>query len=137
MGFKFGFFAAMLFAGIWFSGCIGGTPENPFPQNAAAVELQLKVSDAQQNVLFEGTKEFSLGTNALVAMQQMVKVNTQDSSFGKFVTGIQGLEAGSDYYWALYVNGEYASVGIVDIALDQDTQLEWKLEKIQTSPPNA
>lgn len=70
------------------------------------------------------------GENAFELMQKTMAVEFQNTSIGPFITSINGKKAGSDEYWALYVNGEYAQKGINQYTIEGDTMIEWKLEKV-------
>lgn len=122
-----------LLIAIFAMGCTNPPAAANAPPAALSVKMHLKALDAQQKVIFEGTRDFSAGTSALAAMRQMTPVKTQNSSFGEFVTGINEVAADSLHYWALYADGNYSNLGIGSINLEKDTQLEWKLESIQPS----
>ncbi len=74
------------------------------------------------------------GTDALSAMKKIVSVEGKSFLAGTFVTKINGMEAGPDEYWALFVNGKYADQSVDQIRITQDTAIEWKKEKIETTP---
>ncbi len=96
-----------------------------------SVSLELKAIDSDGRTVFESRSVLAKGTNAFDAMRSLTEVEYQQFSFGKLVTGIAGVSAPTNYYWALYVNGEYAMTGIEGITLNGDTLVEWKLEKIE------
>lgn len=74
----------------------------------------------------------SKGITALEAMDLMVPVKYTESAYGAFVTSINGVSAGEGYYWALYVDGEYASQGIGQYLVEESMTVEWKQEKIES-----
>ena len=43
---------------------------------------------------------------------EMFTFETQDSQYGAYVTSINGKEADSSHYWAIYVNDDYGQYGI-------------------------
>jgi hypothetical protein len=56
-----------------------------------------------------------------------------DSSFGKFVTAINGIEADSTkQFWELNVNGVPAAVGIAELVLQPGDIIAWKLTEFST-----
>jgi hypothetical protein len=71
------------------------------------------------------------GRTALDILKQTHSVDTQEfAGFGEFVTGINGVSAGTTHFWAFYVNGKMADVG-ADAYITKDSDVvEWKLEKI-------
>jgi hypothetical protein len=55
-----------------------------------------------------------------------IKLEYEAASFGVYITGLFGIKAGENEYWAFYVNGEYANFGISDT--DIKTGETYKLE---------
>ncbi len=56
-----------------------------------------------------------------------------DSSFGKFVTAVNGIAADStSEFWELSVNGNPAAVGISDLVLAEGDVVDWKLVAFTT-----
>lgn len=97
-------------------------------ENAA---VQLRVYNANGEIIFDGAQDFEKGTNAFEAMKGMVSVEYEEFDFGAMVTGIEGNSAPEGYYLALHVNGEYASKGITDYTIEEDMLIEWKMEKLE------
>ncbi|MGH7157578.1 MAG: DUF4430 domain-containing protein [Candidatus Saccharimonadales bacterium] len=72
------------------------------------------------------------GVTALATLESLTSVTVKDSSFGKFVTGINGVEADeSKEYWSFYVNGAYASEGAGTYTAKSGDLFEWRLEALQ------
>lgn len=65
---------------------------------------------------------------ALELLKDLTEVVTEDSSFGEYVTTINGVEQGDDKYWMFYINGEAASVGAGEYITKEGDNVEWKLE---------
>lgn len=56
----------------------------------------------------------------------------EDSEYGFFISGINGIVADYDKdgaYWAFYINGEYAALGIDKQPLTDGDQIELRYEK--------
>lgn len=88
---------------------------------------QITISEDGKTVSYDGAE----GTTALVTLEGLTEVKTKDSSFGKFVTAINGVEADSKTeYWAFYVNGTPASVGAETYTAKANDKFEWRLEKL-------
>ncbi len=122
------YFFAAFFLLLFFAGCAQQQAiETPNPQS---VNFSLKVT-ANNETLVDKLFVVEKGANALQAMKDSVEVQTQESSFGEFVTGIAGVQADTKHYWALYVDGKYAEKGIGDYTLDEDLAVEWRLEEIK------
>ena len=49
-------------------------------------------------------------------------------SLGPFIDTIDGVAGDSGHYWALYHNGEYASLGAGDLQLQDGDVVLWKFE---------
>ncbi|MDR0956083.1 MAG: DUF4430 domain-containing protein [Candidatus Nomurabacteria bacterium] len=83
--------------------------------------------DAQNVVSYDGES----GKTAYQILADDCTVKSSDSSYGKFVTEINGVAAGTTKYWAFYINGKYASVGADKYQTKDGDQLKWQLEAIQ------
>ena len=101
---------------------------------AEQVGLTLKVYDAEGTAIVNKYGLVEKGKTALEAMEDLVPVEYTTSEYGAFVTGINGVSTGSDHYWALYVDGEYASQGIGSYVLEESMLVEWKLEELTDFP---
>jgi hypothetical protein len=72
------------------------------------------------------------GKTALDTLQLLTKTDIEDSSFGKMVTGINGMQADkTKNYWAFYVNDAYASEGAGTYVSKAGDKITWKLEDIK------
>ena len=61
--------------------------------------------------------------------QEELKIKTEDSQYGEFITSIKGLSQGDNYYWNYYIDGEYAQVGVSQYEIKNDETYTFKLEK--------
>lgn len=81
--------------------------------------------------------QFSTDTkdvSALELLSQNVTLETKDfGDAGIMITGINGLMADADHYWAFYLNGEYAQQGVSQTILTAGDVVEFVYEKIDTS----
>lgn len=71
------------------------------------------------------------GQTALELTQANVEVETNDTDFGVLVNSINGVSANQQYYWALYVNGDYAQTGASQVVLNEGDTIKWVYEEIQ------
>lgn len=72
------------------------------------------------------------GQTALAVLQSLTQVTSEDSAYGKMVTGINGVTAEKNKtYWAFYVDGAYANEGAGTFITKNGQKLQWKLEAIQ------
>lgn len=105
--------------------------ENDKPQTKKTVQTQtvqkLTVSEDKKTVSYEG----QTGKTALEILQTLAEVKTEASSFGDFVSGINGVDADSSKeYWSFYVNGAYASEGAGTYQTKDGEKIEWRLEQL-------
>jgi hypothetical protein len=129
---------ALLFFGLaqilLFSGCTQTLQEQKdteSPSQEQTVTLTLKLFNEEGQLILDESLEVEPGTNAFEAMQKIAEVEYEDyGSMGAFVKGINGIRPGQGNYLALYVNGEYANKGISSHSIEDDTLIEWKIEKI-------
>lgn len=68
------------------------------------------------------------GKTALQLLKEKTHVNTKDSSFGEYVTAINGDDGGGSQYWLFYVNDAAATVGAGDYVTNSGDNVEWRLE---------
>lgn len=87
--------------------------------NAVAEQMSITVTidrgDASPVRTF--TVQVSSGAKALAALEQAatgnaITLDLKDTSFGKYVNGIDGRVAEGNKYWQFRVNGKAASVGV-------------------------
>jgi LPXTG-motif cell wall-anchored protein len=69
------------------------------------------------------------GLDALVAAVGEAEVQTEESQYGKFITGIKGAQAHDSYYWAFYINGISSSVGADSYLVRDGEELTFSLEE--------
>lgn len=83
--------------------------------------------EQSQGISYKGVD----GKNALELLDAGYEIETQKFDFGQMVQSINGQKAGTDEFWAFYVNGEMAQVGAGDYQTKNSDTISWKLEKIQ------
>jgi len=139
------FLIAFFISAVAFSGCL--------PQQAAvstqdslveekAVQDEIMEESTQEGSLQEGDqeqetqKEYSFiaeenGQTAFAVLEKNLELDYKDYDFGVFIEGINGLKADKDYYWAFYVNGEYAEKGSKQTVLQKDDIVTMKYEEVK------
>ncbi len=101
-----------------------------------ATEQATTVSQAQSAITFSADgKEASYkgqdGKTALEVLKSLTSIDSKESAYGTMVTGIHGVKAEDNKnYWALYVEGAYASEGAGTLKTKSTDTLTWKLEAI-------
>jgi hypothetical protein len=94
---------------------------------AVVQSAKLTVSEDKKIVSYEG----QTGKTALSILQSLANVTTQSSSYGEFVTGINGIEAnGKTEFWSFYVNGKMASEGAGTYKTTNGEKIEWRIEEV-------
>jgi hypothetical protein len=96
-------------------------------QSVQPTNSEISFSEDRKIVSYEGVT----GMTALEILKNLTNVTTEDSSFGEFVTSINGLEAiNNKEYWSFFVNGEYANEGAGTYKTTDGENLEWRLEEL-------
>ncbi|MFA6493274.1 MAG: DUF4430 domain-containing protein [Patescibacteria group bacterium] len=71
------------------------------------------------------------GKNALEILKASHKVESQDSSIGVFVIGIDETQSQDNKYWMLYSDGKLVTVGADQYQTKDGEKLEWRYESLQ------
>jgi len=110
------------------SGGDESTNENTTTQQAQFPSVGLVVDEENKTASYTGV----VGETALETLQSLTVVQTQSTSFGDQVTGIENMlsEDGINF-WAFYVNGEFANEGAGTFMPEDGDQIEWRLENIE------
>ena len=74
----------------------------------------------------DGDTAFSVLLRA--AATQGVPIGYRQYSFGKMITQIGSQKAEGTYYWALYHNGQYATLGAEELEVNVNDIIEWRYE---------
>jgi len=113
--------------------CLGCTSTANFAMvDSSPVQVSMFVFDDTNKLMFSEVNDFNAGSSAFDVVKELLGGNLeyQEYSFGVMITSIYGVDASSEDYWALYVDGNYASKGISDYVVNNPTLIEWRLEKI-------
>jgi len=106
------------------------TPAKDLPTQVESAPTITQVpASTVENLTFVASKT---GQTALELLKADQSVELTEYDFGSFITTINGLRANEAYYWAFYVNGEYAQQAADKIVLNQGDKVEFRYEKIQT-----
>jgi len=105
-----------------------GQAARPTKTVQSAPHEQLVSSADKKTVSYEG----QTGKTALEILKSLAQVQTQNSSYGEFVTGINGVTAdGAKQFWSFYVNGKLASEGAGTYKTTNGQKIEWRVEDVQ------
>ncbi|MDR3298317.1 MAG: DUF4430 domain-containing protein [Candidatus Nomurabacteria bacterium] len=73
------------------------------------------------------------GETALATLKDLCDVESQGSDYGDFVTGIDGVDADTEHYWAFYVNDAYATEGAGTYKTKDGDSIKWELTSLDAS----
>lgn len=105
------------------------TPETDDQSSLETTQQQSTLSANEDGTVV--TYDAVVGVTALETLRSLTEVQTQNSDFGEFVTGIGGVDADSNtQYWSFYLNGEYASEGAGTLVGSDGDTFEWRLEEL-------
>jgi hypothetical protein len=74
------------------------------------------------NESFDACTESAIAEDFLMAIEDDLELEVVSSSFGNYVAGLRGYNfetLGISAYWAIYLNDEYAPVGISDLEIQE------------------
>ena len=114
--------------GITLSGCVNQAEET----SNNGINIGIMVYDKDENIVYE--KEMTTTAKILLeALKEIddLRLETEDSQYGAFITSINGIGQANDYYWNYYVNGAYATVGVSSCEIKNDDKFEICLEKFE------
>lgn len=60
-----------------------------------------------------------------------LKVITEDSQYGKYITSIMGIKQEDDYYWSYYIDEQYAITGVSECEIEENKHYSFKIEKFE------
>ena len=123
--------ASLILASILVSGCTSQSQTDGANASAEKVKISFEITanGSTESKIVEAGK----GSNAFEVMKANFQLEYNETAYGAFIQSINGINAGNDEYWALYVNGAYADKGINQYTLEKDTKIEWKIEKVDLS----
>jgi hypothetical protein len=97
----------------------------PVAVKGAETTTQVSVPQAQTELTFTAQK----GTSVLDQLKARASVETKDSSYGPYVTAINGVQGGTDNkYWSFYVNDTLAQKGAAEYMPEGGEKITWKLQ---------
>ncbi len=125
---KIQFIFIAIVASLLFTGCSRlqtSTPSETSLIESAPVEVDGKKKAEYEFVAAEDDQV------ALDLIMANAEVETTDyGDAGKFVTSINGLAGDNSYYWAFYLNGEYAEKGASQTILKKGDTIKFVYEAV-------
>tara|TARA_Y100000310_G_scaffold344957_1_gene460778 strand:- start:6235 stop:6624 length:390 start_codon:yes stop_codon:yes gene_type:complete len=111
------------------AGCTQTQEETP-----QQTEFYVQATTLDGEILFKHPVSSLAGSNVLDALLENGEdLQYETASFGAFVTGIGTLVPEENQYIAMYVDGEYASVGVSDLIIEEGMLLEFRIEAIDSA----
>lgn len=93
-------------------------------------EISIMVYDKDNKEVFNeriNTDEQYL--SSALEKTENLDIQMQDSEYGKYITSIQGISEGDNYYWSYYINEEYATVGVSNCEIKDGYIYSFKIEE--------
>ena len=97
-----------------------------------SMQISIKVFDKENVEIYNKTidTEEKYLADVLETLDEL-DIIMEDSQYGKYITSILGITEGDNYYWSYYINGEYASVGISNCEIEENSVYSFKIEKYE------
>jgi LPXTG-motif cell wall-anchored protein len=120
---------------------ISGSFQTPILAAEQPLEMITVIGDKDSGVLLEETALNSInGKTAFDALLNTVGSNNleySESDYGKMITGVKGLQAKGNFYWAFYINGISAQVGADQYIVQKGDSLSFKYVDWTVAPENS
>lgn len=100
--------------------------------SGAMKEISIMIYDKDNEEIFK--KELRTEAQYLsdvLEETENLDIQMQDTEYGKYITSIQGISEGDDYYWSYYINDEYAEVGVSNCEIKEGDRYTFKIEKFE------
>ena len=117
----------VLFISIMLVGCSNKTDEE-----ITKYSIEVSVYDKTNTAIYEEKieTEEKILLDAIKNIKDL-KVVTENSEYGAFITSIKGINQEEDYYWNYYINSDYATVGVDSYKIKENDKIEFRLEKFE------
>lgn len=124
---RFLIFSLVIFS-IFFLGCL----EQPqLPRTFINITISINFTGIGDN--FTLTKKIRIENRTLLfdALKNNFNINyTTHTTYGAFITSIEGVKNTDTQYWMYYINGEHAMVGVSSYLITEPVNIEWRYEKV-------
>lgn len=88
------------------------------------------ISKAEDFPIIELTAETD-GQTAYELLKEDHEPEVKEYDFGVYIEGIDGVKGNDQYYWAFYLDGEYADKGADQTVLKVGDKVEFRYEEIK------
>lgn len=96
------------------------------------IQITMSVFDKENNNIYK--EEIKTNEKYLIEVlkdMEELKVITEDSDYGEYITSIMDIEQGDNYYWSYYIDDEYATVGASSCEIEDGKTYSFKIEKME------
>jgi len=123
-------FVATTLATIFVVVGIVNNPNEPAPNQDAEPSISSSENYQIEDVVTSNKISYQgeSGKTVLELLKTKTDVTTATSSFGEYVTSVNGEDGDGSKYWLFYVNGEPATVGAGEYVTEDNDEIEWRLE---------
>ncbi len=108
--------------------------ENEPSQKKSTVSNQLDASNSSDNHNQKKIYHFTAYEDGQTPFSLLVdgyEIEYDQYDLGVFVTSIEDQQATNEYYWAVFVNGEYVQEASDKIVLSKGDRVEWRWEEVE------
>ncbi len=105
------------------------SPGTEVPSSGETVTIKLTVEAGGE--VKEETVQVPKGSNGLQAMKEKFDVIYSESLYGAFMKSIDGVEADSKHFWALFVNENFADKAIDRYVFQEDAEIKWRMLSVE------
>ncbi|MCL2342192.1 MAG: DUF4430 domain-containing protein [Firmicutes bacterium] len=108
----------------------GKNTENTAVKAENVKNIEVVVYDASGAVIYDN-KIATDSDKLLDALKGItdLKIVSEDSQYGAFITSINDIKQDSNHFWNYYINGEYANVGVSAYEVQNNDKIEFRLEE--------
>ena len=96
------------------------------------IQITMSVFDKENNNIYK--EEIKTSEKYLIEVLKDIeelKVITEDSDYGEYITSIMDIAQGDNYYWSYYIDDEYATVGASSCEIEDGKTYSFKIEKME------
>jgi len=94
------------------------------------ISFTAQIYDVENNLVLEKEITTTAGENAFDVLQENnFPFEYEESTYGVFVTRVSGITPEEGTYIAIYVDEEYASVGLSELELYDKMNLKFRIEE--------
>ena len=94
--------------------------------------ITISIYDKEKNNIFkediETNKTYLID---ILEENKNLKVVTENSQYGEYITSIMGINQDENYYWSYYIDEQYATTGVSECEIEENKHYSFKIEKFE------